>query len=110
MKWIRLIIPCLFFFGFPSGVSAQWVKFIRNPVQAKYRVFETRRREDATHWIYRAARPEDIRKPGEWWVVPNPQLFPKAVTLYRVDRREDADMVVYYVSTRDSASVRLSPR
>lgn len=100
-----LVILCCF--SLPAFASAQWVKFIQNPLQAKYRVYETRQRLEATHWVYRVSKPEDVRKGGEWYVVANPQLFSKAMTLFRVARKEEADIIVYYVSTRDSAMIRL---
>ena len=90
--------------------EAQLVKFIKNPVTAKYRVFISNTPAGATHWIYRVAGPTDIRKPGDWYVVPNPQLFKNAVTLYQVKDREEADWVVYYVSRRDSARIIIPGR
>ena len=108
----RFLLMSIFVFAItlalPGIAAAQWVKFIANPYQAKYRVYETRKREEATHWIYRVSRPQDIRKPGDWYVVENPQLFRQSVTLYRVRRKDEADMVVYYVSTSDSARIRQS--
>jgi hypothetical protein len=84
------------------------VKFIKNPLQAKYRVFISNSSKGATHWIYRVAGPTDIRNPGEWYIVPNPQLFKNAMTLFKVKDREEADLVVYYVSVRDSARIILN--
>ena len=109
MKQIRaavlvFLVLCLFSF---SG-NAQMVKFIKNPLQAKYRVFITNSPKGATHWIYRVAGPTDIRKPGEWYIVPNPQLFKNAMTLFEVKDRDEADLIVYYVSSRDSANIRIS--
>ena len=85
--------------------SAQTVKFIKNQYQAKYRVFITDKPNEANQWIYRVSGPTDIRKPGEWYIVKNPQLFKQAVTLFKVDKKDDADIIVYYVSTRDSAKI-----
>lgn len=85
--------------------SAQMVKFINNPYQAKYRVYITTKSNEANQWIYRVKGPTDIRKPGEWYVVKNPQLFKQAITLYKVDKKENADIIVYYVSTKDSAKI-----
>jgi hypothetical protein len=83
----------------------QMVKFIKNPLQAKYRVYITSKRAEANQWIYCVAGPTDIRKPGEWYIVKNPQLFKNAMNLYLVTKRKDADLIIYYVSTRDSARV-----
>ena len=95
----------LILFSLPTKADAQLVKFIKNPVTAKYRVFITRRAREATHRIYRVAGPTDIRKPGEWYIVPNPQLFKNAMTLFEVKDKNEADLIVYYVSTRDSAAI-----
>ena len=85
--------------------NAQMVKFIKNQYQSKYRVYITENPKEANQWIYKVKGPTDIRKPGEWYVVPNPQLFIEAVTLYKVKNKEEADLIVYYVSTRDSAKI-----
>jgi hypothetical protein len=99
------IVGFLLMSVFSLGVKAQMVKFIKNPLQAKYRVFITSSPKGATHWIYRVAGPTDIRKPGEWYIVTNPQLFKNAMTMFEVKVREKADLIVYYVSKRDSARV-----
>lgn len=60
--------------------------------------------------IYRVQGPADIRKPGDWYIVPNPQLFKNAISVYEVKNRKDADWIVYYVSTRDSAKILIKPQ
>lgn len=85
--------------------SAQSVKFIKNQYQAKYRVFITNNPKEATQWIYKVPGPTDIRKPGEWYIVKNQQLFRDAVSLFKVDKKDEADIIVYYVSMRDSAKI-----
>jgi len=94
-----------FFVLIANTASAQMVKFINNQYQAKYRVFITNKSKEANQWIYRVQGPTDIRKPGEWYIVKNAQLFKQAVDLYKVDKKEDADIIVYYVSTADSAKI-----
>ncbi len=89
-----------------SNASAQIVKFIKNPYQAKYKVYISSQPKGATHWIYRVKSPADIRKGGQWYVVTNPQLFSNAMTLYKVEKAEEADFIVYYVSNSDSAMIR----
>jgi hypothetical protein len=88
-----------------SGFT-QIVKFIRNPYQAKYRIYVSLKPKEATHWIYRVKSPADIRKGGQWYIVTNPQLFSNAMTLYKVKKAEEADFIVYYVSNSDSAMIR----
>ena len=81
------------------------VKFIKNEYQAKYRVYITNTPKEANQWIYRVQGPADIRKPGEWYIIKNPQLFKEAITMYKVDKKNDADIIVYFVSTKDSAKI-----
>jgi len=95
----------ILFFFVGKDTNAQHVKFIKNPLQAKYRVYISSFPSGASHWIYRVPGPTDIRKPGEWYIVTNPVLFKNAMTVFEVMKPEDADMVIYYVSTRDSARV-----
>ena len=103
MKSLTLLLLPLFLL-FNKG-AAQMVKFINNQYQAKYRVFFTKNPKEANQWIYRVLGPTDIRKPGEWYIVKNPQLFKQAITLYKVDKIDDADIIVYYVTKRDSAKI-----
>ena len=103
-KKILYIFFVLFFGQLKS--SAQVVKFIKNSVQAKYRVYISPFSKNATHWIYRVSSPAEIRKPGDWYVVTNPTLFKNAMTLYEVKEKDEADFVVYFVSTRDSARIK----
>ncbi len=86
--------------------NAQIVKFIKNPYQAKYKVYISNKPKEATHWIYIVKSPADIRKGGQWYIVTNPQLFSNAMTLYKVEKAEEADIIVYYVSNSDSAMIR----
>ena len=88
------------------NTSAQIVKFIKNPYQAKYKVYISSQSKEATHWIYPVKSPADIRKGGHWYIVTNPQLFSNAMTLYKVEKIEEADFIVYYVSNSDSAIIR----
>jgi len=103
-KTVFILFILLFFFNIP--LEAQWVKFIKNPLQAKYRVYITLKKEEANQWIFKVKNPTDIRKAAEWYIVENPQLFANAMKLFKTVIKEDADFVVYYVSTRDSAQIR----
>jgi hypothetical protein len=103
-KTVFILFILLLFFNTP--LEAQWVKFIKNPLQAKYRVYITLKKEEANQWIFKVKNPTDIRKAAEWYIVENPQLFANAMKLFKTVRKENADFVVYYVSTRDSAQIR----
>jgi hypothetical protein len=104
MKIIYFILLILFVSY--NNASAQIVKFIKNPYQAKYRVYETKKSNEASHWVYPVKSPADIRKGGHWYIVTNPQLFSNAMTLYKVEKIEEADFIIYYVSNSDSAMIR----
>jgi len=73
--------------------------------QAQYRVYVTDNAKEANQWIYRVKGPTDIRKPGDWYIVTNPILFKQAINLFKVDKKDDADLIVYYVSMSDSAKI-----
>jgi len=100
------ILKIMILMLFVSSAKGQYVKYIKNPYQAKYRVFITNKPNEADQWIFRVKNPTDIRKAAEWYIVENPQLFKEAITLYKVDEKNEADIVVYYVNTRDSAIIR----
>lgn len=102
---MKTLLSCILFI-LSIKSEAQIVKFIKNPIQAKYRVYITNKPSEADQWIYRVKGPTDIRKPGHWFIVSNPQLFSKAMTLYKVDKIKEADIVVYFVSISDSAMIR----
>jgi len=91
-----------------NNVNAQVVKFIKNKITTKYRVFVTKNKRQATHFIFRVSRPYDIKKTDEWYVISNPMLFKDATTLFEVKKIEQADLIVYYFSTRDSEMI-ISP-
>ena len=103
MKWLSVILFSVFI---SPKANSQVVKFIKNEYQAKYRVYETKNPSEASHWIFAVQGPTDIRKPGDWYIVTNLQLFSNAMLLYKVKTKQDADMIVYYVSTKDSAQIR----
>jgi len=105
MRLKAIYLSFIFLVVFSFTASAQMVKFIKNQYQAKYRVFITDKPKEANQWIYKVTGPTDIRKPGEWYVVKNPQFFKQAVNLFKVDKKDDADIIFYYVSTRDSAKI-----
>lgn len=101
----KLFCSCFLLLGIQFKTCAQIVKFIKNPVEAKYRVFISDKKQGATHFIYKVKNPTEIRKAGEWYVVTNPQLFKNAMTLYEVKTMSEADFIVHYVTNRDSARI-----
>lgn len=101
----NIIILFILLFSTHFSTSAQIVKFIKNPVEAKYRIWITDKKQEATHLVYKVKNPTEIRKGGEWYIVTNPQLFKNAMTLFEVKKKEEADIIVYWVSSRDSARI-----
>lgn len=104
-KKFFIFFTCSLFYIFPQ---AQIVKFIKNPYQAKYRVYISKNPDESSHWVYIVKSPSEITRGGEWFIVKNPQLFSNATTLYKVDKINNADLVVYFVSKKDSAQIRKS--
>ena len=96
---------CFFLLFLNLKSSAQIVKFIKNPVEAKYRVYISDKKQGVTHFIYKVKNPTEIRKAGEWYIVTNPQLFKNAMTLFEVKTKGEADFIVHYVTSRDSARI-----
>jgi hypothetical protein len=100
----RYFAICQIFFGL--NTSAQVVKFIKNPITAKHRVFITEKPNDADISVYKVQKYEEALSAGLWYVVDNPMLFKDAVTLFEVKKREEADLIVYYTNDRLQAGFK----
>lgn len=100
----------LFFFFIVTifNVNAQIVKFIKNPLTAKYRVFITNQPSQATLFVYKTKKYEEAIGVGLWYIVENPILFKNAMTLFEVNRREEADLIVYYTNIKSEAGYKNS--
>jgi hypothetical protein len=72
----------------------QTVKFIKNPLQAKYRVFVTSKPEEANLFA------------GLWYIVENPMLFKDAMTVFQVKTKDEADLIVYYTDDKKKAGYK----
>ena len=83
--------------------SAQIVKFLKNPLNAKYRVYITNNPEEATLFVYKVDKPEKAISNGLWYIVENPMLFSNAMTLFKVNYLDEADLIVYYTKDRKKA-------
>jgi len=106
-KYFKFILVFAVAFFTQKKGQSQIVKFIKNAVAAKYRVYITQNKREATHLIFRVSSPSEIRKAGHWYVVSNPILFKNSITLYEVKKKSNADIVVFYVSNPDSASIHI---
>ena len=71
----------LLFSIFIFTANGQVVKFIKNPLTAKYRVFI-------------------------WYIVDNPMVFKNAMTLFEVKRKEEADLIVFYTNKKSEAGYK----
>ena len=83
--------------------SAQIVKFIKNPLNAKYRVYITNNPKEATLFVFKVDRPEKAIANGLWYIVENPILFNNATNLFQVNSINEADLIVYYTKDRKKA-------
>ena len=97
-----LFISVLVFLGSLKS-SAQIVKFIKNPLNVKYRVYITNNPKEATLFVLKVDRPEKAIANGLWYIVENPILFSNAMNLFQVNSIDEADLVVYYTKDRKKA-------
>jgi hypothetical protein len=104
-KNTRLIFILLFsIFIFTD--NGQVVKFIKNPLTAKYRVFVTQKPAEATLFVYKTKKFEEAIGAGLWYIVDNPILFKNAMTLFEVKRKEKADLIVFYTNKKSEAGYK----
>ncbi len=96
----------LLFSIFISNVNGQIVKFIKNPLTAKYRVFITQQPSQATLFVYKTKKYEEAIGAGLWYIVENPVLFKNSMTLYEVKPKEEADLIVYYTNKKSEAGYK----
>lgn len=91
---------------FSFTVNGQVVKFIKNPLNAKYRVFITRKPAEATLFVYKTKKYEEAIGAGLWYIVDNPMVFKNAMTLFEVKRKEEADLIVFYTNKKTEAGYK----
>ena len=101
----RVILFILVVFHY-SNMYSQVVKFIKNPVTAKYRVYITKDPKEATIFVYKAKKYEEALGAGLWYIVENPMIFKEAMTLFEVKKKEDADLIVYYTNDKNEAGYK----
>lgn len=98
----KSLLTFLFIFLFNVG-NAQIVKFIKNSINVKYKVYITIIPEEASLFVFKVNKPELAISNGLWYIVENPMLFKNAVTLFKVNSIDEADLVVYYTNDRNKA-------
>ena len=99
---IRAIIFILCMFCC-ANTMGEVVKFIKNPLTAKYRVYITKDPKEATIFVYKVKKYEEALGAGLWYIVENPMMFKEAMTLFEVKKKEDADLIVYYTNNKNEA-------
>ena len=97
-----LLISAIVFLGNLNS-SAQIVKFIKNPLNVKYRVYITNNPKEATLFVFKVDKPEKAITYGLWYIVENPILFSNAMNLFQVNSIDEADLIVYYTKDRKKA-------
>jgi hypothetical protein len=86
--------------------NAQTVKWIKNPVIANHQVFVTKNIKEAHLVVFKVNSPDRCLKAGLWYEVENPQLFKSAITLYKVNSLDKADLIIYYTNDPKLAGYR----
>lgn len=99
----RSLITVFLIILFNASSNAQIVKFIKNPINVKYKVYISKNPDEATLFVFKVNKPELAISNGLWYIVENPLLFKNAVTLFKVNSIDDADLVVYYTNDRNKA-------
>ncbi len=99
-----IFILCMVYY---ANTRAQVVKFIKNPLTAKYRVYLTKNPNEATIFVCKVEKYEEAIGAGLWYIVDNPMIFKEAMTLFQVKKKEDADLIVYYTKDKNNAGYKL---
>lgn len=86
--------------------KGQAVKFIKNEVTAKYKVYITKDSNEANLFVFKVNKYEDAIGAGLWFIVDNPTLFKNAMTLFEIKNKDQADLVIYYTKNKKSAGYR----
>jgi hypothetical protein len=89
-----------------SNMYSQVVKFIKNPVTAKYRVYITKDPKEATIFVYKVKKYEEAIGAGLFYIVENPMIFKEAMTLFEVKKKEDADLIIFYTNKKKEAGYK----
>jgi hypothetical protein len=102
----KIYLPLLIFIVTIFNVNAQIVKFIKNPLTAKYRVFITSQPTQANLFVYKTKKYEEAIGAGLWYIVDNPVLFKNAMTLFEVKSKDEADLIVYFTKKKSEAGYK----
>ena len=101
----RVILFILVVFHY-SNMYSQVVKFIKNPVTAKYRVYITKDPKEATIFVYKVKKYKEAIGAGLFYIVENPMIFKEAMTLFEVKKKEDADLIIFYTNKKKEAGYK----
>lgn len=93
-----VILPLVFA---ATTMFSQCYKKIENEVQAKYRVYITKNKAEATVLGYQVNSPTEVLKPGLICFAP---IYYKAATpVFIVNSASKADIIIYWVDSKDKA-------
>lgn len=95
----KLMLTFGLFISF-SG-NSQCYKIINNPVMAKYKVYFTTNKSEATILGYKVSSYTECTKPGLIYLAP--VQFTMATTVHEVKTKEEADLIIYWVDSKDEA-------
>lgn len=102
MKYCITILCILYY----SNSYGQVVKFIKNPLTAKYRVYITKNSSEATIYVFKVQKYEEAIGAGLWYMVKNPMLFKEAMTLFEVKEKKEADLIIFYTNNKKEAGYK----
>ncbi len=102
MKYFITILCVLYF----TNSYGQVVKFIKNPLTAKYRVYITKNPSEATIYVFKVQKYEEAIGAGLWYMVENPMLFKEAMSLFEVKKKEEADLIIFYTNNKKEAGYK----
>lgn len=82
-------------------VSSQSYKWVENELNAKYKVYITQNRSEATILGYKVYSYQEVLKPGLIYFAP--VYFNKATPIYKVNSSDKADIIIYWVHSKEEA-------
>lgn len=97
MKKILTTISCFI----SLSILSQSYKWVQNEVTAKYRVYITSNKSEATVLGYKVSSYTEVLKPGLIYFAP--AYFNKATPIYKVNSASKADIIIYWVDSKEKA-------
>jgi hypothetical protein len=97
MKKILLTLSCFI----SLNAISQSYKIVQNEVTAKYRIYITKNKDEATILGYKVNSYTEVLKPGLIYFAPI--YFTMATPVYKVNSADKADIIIYWVDSKEKA-------